>query len=473
MTSKTPRVPRTKSRALLYGRYSRLGTRDRAALITLDQQFDEGEAIAKRHGLPIVGRYQDENRSGATLNRPGFEDAMRALEAGEADTMIVSRLSRFARSVPHTFDALERIAQANGRLIAGDLDIDTSTPTGKLILTVMAAFVEFERELKRADFAEATSRSLDNGVKIGRAPVGYVKETRSRLVRDDELAPVVAECFAMRARRAPWREVREYWHSQTGEWKSIASLASMIRNRTYLGELVYGDRVEVDVHEAIVDRETFDAAQSTDEEKLRAPRGDGALLAGVVYCASCGRRMTPGGSSGHGVGIYACQNRRGQGSTDERCPAPVTIGREKLDAYVTEQLLAWAGGAGFETSDDDVEIERLTDVETKLVDRRTAIESKLVDLDVDLDTIASALAKIDDELAAVRDERAAFLATKLVAGVRSTIRDDWNEFDMQERRHLISGGVERIVVSSTRDANGRVNRRAPIESRVAIEWRRD
>ena len=470
--SKQQRVPRTKSRALLYGRYSRLGTRDRAALITLDQQFDEGEAIAKRHGLPIVARYQDENRSGATLNRPGFESAMRAMEAGEADTMIVSRLSRFARSVPHTFDALERIADANGRLIAGDLDIDTSTPTGKLILTVMAAFVEFERELKRADFAEATSRSLDNGVKIGRAPVGYLKETRSRLVKDDALAPVVKECFAMRARRAPWREVREYWHSKTGDWKSIPSLASMIRNRTYLGELVYGDRVEVDVHEAIVDRDTFNAAQTTDEEKLRAPRGEGSLLAGVVYCASCGRRMTPGGSGGHGVGIYACQNRRGQGD-GEKCPAPVTIGREKLDAYVTEQLLAWAGSATVETSDDDVEIERLSDVESKLVDRREAISSKLTDLDVDVDTIASALAKIDDELAAVRDERAAFLATKLVAGVRSTIRDDWNEFDMQERRHLISGGVERIVVSSTRDANGRVNRRAPIESRVAIEWRVD
>jgi len=468
------KVPSTTSRAALYGRYSRLGTRDRAALITLDQQFEEGTKIAKQHGCKVVAKIQDENRSGGTLRRPGFQEALALVESGDVDTIIVSRLSRFARSVPDTFEALKRIEAAGGRMIAGDLNVDTSTPSGRLMLTLMAAFVEFERELKRFDFAEATSRSMDNGVKIGRAPVGYVKETRSRLVVDDDRAPVVAECFRLRAARRPWREVREFWHAKTGEWKSIPSFAAMIANRTYLGELVYSDRVEVDVHDAIIDRETFDAAQTRDDERLRAPRsGEGALLAGVVYCASCGRRMTPGGSGGHGVGIYACQNRRGQGSGGEKCPAPVTIGREKLDAYVTEQLLAWAGGATVETSSDDDEVARLDDVETKLVDRRAAVESQLGDLDVSVETITSALSRIDDELALVRDERETFLASKVVAGVRSTIRDDWNDFDMQQRRHLISGGVERVVVSSTRDANGKVNRQAPIESRVAIEWRRD
>lgn len=487
---KQVKVPRTTSRAVLYGRYSRLGTRDRASLITLDQQFDEATKIAKAKGSKVVAREQDENRSGGSMNREGLQRALAMIDSGEADTLIVSRLSRLARSVPDTFSILERVAEANGRVIAGDLDIDTSTPHGRLMLTLFAAFVEFERELKRSDFAEATSRSLDNGVKIGRAPVGYVKETRSRLVpvaeaTDEqvkkaktrrEYGDAVVAVFEMRAARKPWREVRDRWHEITGEWKAIPTLVSIVSNRTYVGELVYGDRVEVDVHPALVDRETFDAAQTEPgDAKLRAPRGEGSLLAGVVYCGTCGRRMTSGRSGGGNGGqpVYVCQRRQGKGNGT--CAAPVSIARERLDAYVVERLLDWAGDVADETttSPDDEAIRDLDERERRLEDRRAAVSSKLADLDVEVETIADALAVIDAELVAVRDERAEYVAHRKVAGVRSTIREDWPTFDQQQRRLLISGGIDRIVVSSTRGPDGKVNRHAPVEDRVSIVWRRD
>jgi DNA invertase Pin-like site-specific DNA recombinase len=467
-------------RAVAYSRYSRLAGRDADALITLDQQDDTIDDVAAGAGTKIVARFSDESKSGGTLNREGFQNALAMIERGDADTIIVSRLSRFARSVPDTLATLERIHAAGGSLIAGDLNVDNRTASGRLMLTLLAAFAEFERELKREDWLVATTKALDKGVKIGRAPVGYVKQKREKLVVDDARADLVRECFELRAAKRPWREVREHWHARTNEWRAIPSLASMIRNRTYLGELHYGDRIVEDAHEPIVDLDTFERAQGDVEHRhLRGPRGEGSLLAGIVYCGSCGRRMTTGKggakrkSDGVQRAIYVCQRRQGKGTGT--CDRPVTIGRDKLDEYVETRFLEWAGGitAETDTSDDDAKIVALDERESRLEDRRARTSAKLADLDVDESTIIDALAALDAELAATRAERDEFVAHRKVAGVRSSVRGDWPEFDVQARRRLISSGVERIVVVPATTPDGKVDRHAAIESRVSIEWRRD
>ena len=65
--------------------------------------------LAKAKGIRIVAWYEDLNQSGGKENRPAFQEALAAIESGEADVMLVARMSRFARSVLHAKKALDRI----------------------------------------------------------------------------------------------------------------------------------------------------------------------------------------------------------------------------------------------------------------------------------------------------------------------------------------------------------------------------
>jgi DNA invertase Pin-like site-specific DNA recombinase len=87
----------------------------------------------------------DDGYSAKDVDRPGLQDALSALGAGQADILIASRLDRIARN---TFDFLGLVAKAHAegwRIRVLDGDIDMSTPEGELQITMLAAFAAFER----------------------------------------------------------------------------------------------------------------------------------------------------------------------------------------------------------------------------------------------------------------------------------------------------------------------------------------
>lgn len=138
--------------------YVRVSTEDQ----DLDAQRTAIAQVAAQRGYELVEVCEDVISSRQS-NRPGLERAKGIVASGEADAVIVAKLDRISRSV---FEFLG-IAQAVP-LVLCDLDIDTTTPSGKLMLTILAGFAEFERDMISTRTKEALAERKRQGVKLGR-----------------------------------------------------------------------------------------------------------------------------------------------------------------------------------------------------------------------------------------------------------------------------------------------------------------
>jgi DNA invertase Pin-like site-specific DNA recombinase len=143
---------------VIYG-YARISTRDQ----DLAGQITELQATG-------CGNIFKEKSSGARTDRPELAKAIRRLEPG--DVLVVTRLDRLARSTRDLLNILDAIGKAGaGFKSLKDSWADTTTPHGRLMLTVLGGLAEFERELIRARTGEGRKRAKASGVKFGRPSV--------------------------------------------------------------------------------------------------------------------------------------------------------------------------------------------------------------------------------------------------------------------------------------------------------------
>src|SRR6478672_11869954 len=139
-------------------------------------QTTETQALALREyaahrGFGIIEEYRDEGFSGSKDSRPALDRLMKDAKARKFDVVIVARFDRFARSVSHLLRALEEFNHIGIDFISLSESIDTSTPMGKMIFTILAAVAELERNLIKERVHMGISRARKQGKQLGRPRV--------------------------------------------------------------------------------------------------------------------------------------------------------------------------------------------------------------------------------------------------------------------------------------------------------------
>ncbi len=104
--------------------------------------------------------------------------------AREGDTLIVTKLDRLARSIPDLVKITERLKAKGVTLRILALDLDTSTPTGKLMLTMMGAIAQFERELMLERQREGVAKAKADGKYKGRVPTARNRSAEVLALRE-------------------------------------------------------------------------------------------------------------------------------------------------------------------------------------------------------------------------------------------------------------------------------------------------
>jgi DNA invertase Pin-like site-specific DNA recombinase len=131
-----------------------------------------------------AGKVFREVASGAKTDRVQLRRALDALDAG--DVLMVTRLDRLARSTRDLLNTLAAIAaKGAGFRSLGDGWADTTTPHGRLMLTVLGGLAEFERDLIRTRTGEGRARAKARGVKLGRPPKLTPHQIREAIKRRD------------------------------------------------------------------------------------------------------------------------------------------------------------------------------------------------------------------------------------------------------------------------------------------------
>ena len=178
-------------RAAIYARVSTTGNGQSPEM----QIRDFGE-YCDRRGWTVAGEYVDEGVSGAKDRRPELDRLMADAHKRKFDVVVVWKFDRFARSVSHLLRALETFQALRIEFVSLTEGVDTSTPAGKMVFTVLGAVAELERSL----IAERVRAGLRNAKAKGK------RLGRPRTVVD------AARIAKLRASGASWRDVCE----QTG-----------------------------------------------------------------------------------------------------------------------------------------------------------------------------------------------------------------------------------------------------------------
>ena len=133
-----------------------------------------------------------EKITGAHADRPQLDRLLATIDKG--DVFIVSRLDRLARSTRDLLNIVAALAERGASFRSlSDSWADTTTPHGRLILTVLDGLAEFERELIRARTGEGRARAKARGVKLGRQPKLTPHQKREAIRRRDVLGEPVRE----------------------------------------------------------------------------------------------------------------------------------------------------------------------------------------------------------------------------------------------------------------------------------------
>jgi DNA invertase Pin-like site-specific DNA recombinase len=146
--------------------YARVSTQDQHC----EMQLRELREYVKRRGWKKAGEYVDEGISGTRASRPALDKLMLDASEHRVDCIIVWKLDRFGRSVLHLSEQLAKLASYDVRFIATtqSIDTDASNPTSRLLLHILSAVAEFEREMIRERTTAGVRRAIAAGKKVGR-----------------------------------------------------------------------------------------------------------------------------------------------------------------------------------------------------------------------------------------------------------------------------------------------------------------
>ena len=162
-----------------------------ARVSTLDQdpglQLRELRSYAQSRGLNVAHEFIDKV-SGTKDERPELNRLWQAVKARKVDIVLVWKFERFARSTKQLIDALEEFRHFGIDFISLTEQIDTSSPMGKAMFTIISAIAEFERSLISERVRAGIAKSRAQGKPHGRAPIDQETVKKIRELRAQNLS---------------------------------------------------------------------------------------------------------------------------------------------------------------------------------------------------------------------------------------------------------------------------------------------
>jgi DNA invertase Pin-like site-specific DNA recombinase len=149
--------------------YARVSTNNHGQDVTL--QTRELKEFVERRGWQLAGEYVDLGISGSKVRRPELDRLMADAHRHEFDAVIVWKFDRFARSVSHLLRALETFQELGIDFVSLSESLDTSTPAGKMVFTVLGAVAELERSLIVERVKAGLRNARAKGKRLGRPRV--------------------------------------------------------------------------------------------------------------------------------------------------------------------------------------------------------------------------------------------------------------------------------------------------------------
>jgi DNA invertase Pin-like site-specific DNA recombinase len=290
---------------------------------SLDAQYDAASAYIRSQAHAswtlVRTRYDDGGFSGGSTDRPALQRLLDDVRTRKVQVIVVYKVDRLTRSLAD-FAKLVELFDAQGvSFVSVTQQFNTTTSMGRLTLNVLLSFAQFERELTAERIRDKVAASKRKGLWVGgMLPLGYeikdgkpsiVKEEahRVRLIFERYLALSSVNRLVLDLRERGMRtKIRRLSNGNTrgGVPFTQGPLFYILRNRFYIGEVVYKGEVCPGPQPPLIDRALFDAVQTRLTEQrshqVKTRNRNEASLRGVLF-DSAGNRMVPTHAVKHGV----------------------------------------------------------------------------------------------------------------------------------------------------------------------------
>lgn len=286
-----------KTRVVLYVRVS--GHEQATEGYSVGEQTERLRSYAAAMDWTVVRILTDPGFTGSNMDRPALKELIGIVKAGQVDKVVVYKLDRLSRSQKDTLYLIEDVFLKNNvDFVSLSENFDTSTAFGRAVIGLLAVFAQLEREqIRERMIMGREARAKDGYYTAGLWTLTGYDYKDGELVVNEYEAMVVREIFRLFVAGKTLRGLaaelnRRGLYCKSSKWQDTA-LARILSNRHYIGEVKFSRKWYPGRHEAIIDRETFDAAQKMlrlrSESKLSTNKPTTAL-SGFCFCGKCGAR---------------------------------------------------------------------------------------------------------------------------------------------------------------------------------------
>ena len=417
--------------------YTRVSTSMQVDGYSLDAQREKLRKYADYEGMTIVGEYSDEGFSGKNIQgRHEFQRMLADIEACKdgISFVLVFKLSRFGRNAADVLNSLQIMQDFGVNLICVEDGIDSSKDSGKLMISVLSAVAEIEREnIRTQTMAGREQKAREGKWNGGFAPYGYKLENGQLLIADDEVEVIRIIFDRYIHTNDGISGVAKYLNShgftkklrQNGSIPGFSAnfVKKVLDNPVYMGKIAYGRRktekklgtrnemhiveqsdfpVYDGLHEAIVTEEDWNLAQEKRKanayrrEKIHDPE-HAHILSGILKCPCCGKGMYGNISKAHSKDnktryYYYCKNT--VTPTGHECTFRTSIDQNEINTMVADIISAMVNdpqfadaikekiGSSIDTTDMEKQLEVLQTQLRQALGTKARLERQMDTLDI-------------------------------------------------------------------------------------------
>src|SRR6202040_690405 len=205
--------------------------------VSLEAQAEKIRAMAVVHNAELIDIIVDGGESAKSLNRPGMARLLALVDAGEVQTVIIAKLDRLTRSVKDLCELLERFEKRGVALVSVAESLDTGSAAGRLVLNIMAAVSQWEREAIGERTRDAMRHKRSQGERVGNIAFGCrLAGDGQHLEQDPAEQAALAEIRLLRNRGLTLRGIaaslnhRSYRTRRGTPWR-LESVARVLKQR--------------------------------------------------------------------------------------------------------------------------------------------------------------------------------------------------------------------------------------------------
>ena len=370
--------------------YTRVSTAVQVDGYSLDAQREKLRKYAEYEDMTIAGEYSDEGFSGKNIQgRLEFQRMLTDIQEGKDDVsyVLVFKLSRFGRNAADVLNSLQLMQDFGVNLICVEDGIDSSKDSGKLMISVLSAVAEIEREnIRTQTMAGREQKAREGKWNGGFAPYGYRLEKGELLIAEDE-AEIIRIIYDRYIHTSDGLVAVANYLNNHGHTKKIRQngttpgfssnfVKDVLDNPVYMGKIAYGRRrtekklgsrnemhvVEQDEfpvyegkHEAIISEEDWKLAQ--EKRKLNTFKREkihdskhAHILSDILKCPCCGKSLYGNIAKAHSKDkktrfYYYCKNT--VGATGHKCTFRLNIEQTEMNRMVAAIVSAMVNDPQF------------------------------------------------------------------------------------------------------------------------------